>query len=109
MTPIVVFVNLMSVIEVIPKDLTIVESFGCQLPTRPLVTLLRVQPFQMLQCPICCPHQHHLVGILYNHTMLDIPSYFTLNWVHIPNLLIFHVLKNLIYLHPLRPVTPLLN
>ena len=48
MTPIVVFVNLMSVIEVIPKDLTIVESFGHQLPTLSLVSPMFVRP-QSLQ------------------------------------------------------------
>ena len=56
MEQIVVIVNLMSVIEVIPEDLTIVETFGHQLPTRSLVPPLCVQPLKMLQHHICCHH-----------------------------------------------------
>ena len=56
MDPIVVVVNLMSAIEVIIKDLTIVELFGQQPPTRSLVPPLCVRPPQMLQRPICFHH-----------------------------------------------------
>ena len=37
------------------------------------------------------------------------PYYLTFNCVHIPNLLVLHVPKNLLCWHPLRPVTPFLN
>ena len=55
-TTTIVVVNLMSVIEVIPEDLTIVECFVHQLPTRFLVPPLCVQPLQLIQRPICCHH-----------------------------------------------------
>ena len=109
MYPIVVVVNLISLIEVIPKDLTIVESFGHQLPTCSLVPLLCIQPLQMLQRYICCHHSHHLVGTLYCHNMTALPSYWTLIYIHISNLIVLHVPKNLLCWNPLRPVTPLLN
>ena len=56
MAPIVVIVNLMSVIEVIAEDLTIAESFGHQLPTRPPVPPLCVRTLKILQRPICYHH-----------------------------------------------------
>ena len=56
MVPIVVVINLISVIEVITEELTIFESFGHQLPNRSLVPPMYVRPLQMLQRPICCHH-----------------------------------------------------
>ena len=56
MALIVVVVDLISVIELILEDLTIVELFGHQLPTRFIVPPLRVQPLQMLQRLICYNH-----------------------------------------------------
>ena len=75
MVLIVVVFNLISVIEVVPKDLTIVESFSHQLPTRSLVPPLCVQPLQILQYLICCHNYHHVVGLPYSNIMIDIPSY----------------------------------
>ena len=109
MVSIVVVVNLMSVIEVIPEDPMIVELFGHQLPTRPLVPPLCALPLQIIQCPISCHHQHHLVGLLYIHNMIALTSYLMLKCFHIPKLIVLHALKNILYWHPLRPVTPLLN